>query len=54
MKTYVIRIGAKTFYRYGGNTRDVRKALIFSENEIEVARNIVKNLGSKARIIQIN
>lgn len=55
MKHYIIQIGTKTFYRYGGNTRDAAKALVFDESELHVANTIVTRLvasGKTAALIE--
>lgn len=40
-KAYVIKIGKGTYYRYGGNTRDIKKATQFKSHEAMAMRNIL-------------
>ena len=52
-KQYIIRISNKTFYRYGGNIRDINFATRFKENELQIAQNVTK-LYKNAKIEELD
>ena len=54
MKYYVIAIGKTTYFRYGGNTRDIGIATMFYTGEEDIMQRVIANYKFKsARIVEI-
>ncbi len=49
---YIILIGAKTFFRHGGNTRDKFLATRFDQNEYHIAKDIAAKY-KNAKVIEV-
>ena len=52
MKYYIIKLSAKTYWRYGGNTRNRNFAARIPENEIKTIDNTMKFCGIKKYTIE--